>query len=241
MDIFESWLINTPICKHGFSTELAPENTEGAYLEAIKNNYAIMISVQILKDDAIVCFGDKTLARLTKQSGYITNLNLEEVKQIKLLNSTSSILTLEEAFKIINGKVPVLVNIIGFEISKKIETNLLKILKEYNGEFAIMSRNPDTLIWFKDNAPSVIRGINSGFYKVKTLGSYKARKLKKLKYNKFCEPDFICYAGENLPNRFVKKYKTLPIIAYNVKNEAEYLKCVGNSDNVVFDGFVPTI
>lgn len=240
MDLFESWLVTTPICKHGLTSDNAPEYSKTAITNAIKNNYAILVSVQSLKDENIVFFGDKTLARLTKQNGYISTLTLDEVKAFSLTNN-EKILTLEETLKLVNGKAPILFNIIGFELSKKFESNLLKALKEYPGEYAIMSNNPDTLIWFKDNAPEIIRGVKSGSYKAKKIGSFKTRKLKKLKFNKLFEPDFICYECKNLPNRFVNKNITLPIIAYNVKSEEEYLKLVGHSDNIVFNGFVPTI
>ena len=54
-------------------------------------------------------------------------------------------------------------------------------------------------------------------------------------------PDFIAYEANSLPNRFVKKYKQLPLIAWTVKSQEEYLKVVKYCDNVIFENFEPKI
>ena len=59
--------------------------------------------------------------------------------------------------------------------------------------------------------------------------------------NKKCEPMFISYDYRNLPNRFVKKYKHLPLIAWTIRNQQDYEKIVGNCDNIIFENFIPKI
>ena len=241
MDIFESWLVNKTITRFGFVTETEPENSVGAYENAIKINAPIMICVQSLDDENLVCFSYKNVSKLTDGTGYVQTLSLDEVKKLKIKNTKYNVLSFEDALKTIAGKVPVLVNIYNDGSVGKIESNIYKVLKEYSGEYAIVSTNPYTVEWFKNNAPDVVRGIKSGKFTDKYYGSIKTKKLTKLKFNKIAEPDFIVYNACDLPSKAVNKHNVLPIIAYDIANEHDYLNVVKYCDNVISNGFTPEI
>ena len=53
--------------------------------------------------------------------------------------------------------------------------------------------------------------------------------------------DFIMYEAKTLPNRFVRKFKKLPLLAWTVRSQEEYLNVVKYCDNVIFEGFEPKI
>ncbi len=241
MDIFDSWLVNNSITRFGLVTETEPEHTTGAYDNAIKIKAPIMICVQSLDDENIICFSYKNIAKLTDGTGYVQTLNLSDVKDLKIKNTKYTISTLEETLNYINGQVPILVHILNDGNVGKTEANIYKALKNYKGEYAVSSTNPYVLVWFKDNAPDVWRGIKSCKFTDKYFGSIKAKKLTKLKFNKICEPDFIIYNASDLPNKYVKKYNLLPILAYDVTNEHDYLNIVKHCDNVISDAFIPEI
>jgi len=241
MDIFESWLVNNYICKNGLTSESMPENTIGAFEEAVKNKYATMITVQMISDDTIICFSDMNLARMTKQNGYTVNLTKDDLLKMKIVGTEYCIPTLDEALKEINGKVPVLINILNENAIIKLGPTIMKVLSKYKGEYAVMSNNPLTVQWFRDNAPNVVRGIKSCHFKAKNLGAFRTSKLKKLKYNKICDPQFIVYNAVHLPNRHVKKYKDLPLLAWGVTSLERYLQLAPHCDNIIFNGFTPKI
>lgn len=241
MDIFESWLVNTYICKNGLTSDELPENTIGAYKNAVKNNYAIMMTVQMISDETIICFSDMNLARLTKQNGYTVNLTRADLENMKIDGTDYCIPTLEEALKAINGKVPVLINVLNENGITKLGSALMKVLSNYKGEYAVMSNNPLTVKWFKENAPQVTRGIKSCHFKAKNLGAFRTSKLRKLKYNKICDPNFIAYNAPHLPNRYVRKYKQLPLLAWGVTSAERYMQLAPHCDNIIFDGFIPKI
>lgn len=241
MDIFESWLVNNAITKYGLTSTTEPENTVGAYENAIKIKAPIMLCVQSLDDENLICFSYKNIAKLTNGTGYVQTLALSEIKKLKIKNTIYAILTLLEALNYINGQVPVLINVFNDGSVGKMESNLYKLLKDYKGEYAITSTNPYVLEWFKNNANDVLRGVKSGKFADKYYGSIKSKKLTKLKFNKIAEPDFIIYDFQELPNKYVNKWNLLPIIAYNISNEEDYLKVVKYCDNVICDGFIPEI
>ena len=67
-------------------------------------------------------------------------------------------------------------------------------------------------------------------------------KQKKMHFNKkTSEPHFISYEATTLPNRYVKKYKNLPLIAWTVRSKQEYLNVVKHCDNIIFENFDPEI
>lgn len=242
-----SWLIDSYIARYGFVTEDAPENTLKAYSQAIEKNYPIVIAVQQLDDGELVCFGYKTLSSVSKESGYITKKTLSEIKEITIGETNETIPTLEEALDHIKGQVPVIVDILNDGIVGRFEQKVSDMLESYIDKYklfdsvAIMSLNPYSLEWFLTQAPWFPRILRSGKFKVKMFGSIKAKKLTKLKLYKIALPDYICYNAKDLPCKHIKKVKPVGVLAYNVKNQNEYMDIAKYCDNIVFDGFEPSI
>ena len=62
MDLFNSWLVETPIAHRGLFDKTHPENSLGAFEMAIQNGYAIELDVQLLSDGTVVVFHDEILS-----------------------------------------------------------------------------------------------------------------------------------------------------------------------------------
>ena len=240
MDIFDSWLINNYIADGGLCDETCLENTLPAYKKAMDKNYPILIDVQSLSDGTIICFKDSKLQKHTNKNGYVTNLTNIDIENLKLKDG-NNVPTFQEALDLINGKVPIVVNIVNNTFTTKLESSVVKTLKKYNGEYALCSFNPNTLEYLTTNHPNLIFGIKIEDFENKIEGSYKTKKLKKLKYFKNSQPKFIMYYNSGIPNRHIKKFKNLPIIATDVNNQERYLKLVKYCDNITFYGFEPEI
>ena len=241
MDIFKTWLIEKYIAHRGLHDDKHPENSISAFKNAVENDYAIELDVQQLSDGTVVVFHDETLSRMTGQDGYIQNLTKKELKNYKLAQSEECIPTLEEALKTIAGRVPVLVEIKNSTKVGSLEQKTLEILKKYTGDYAIQSFNPYVLIWFKENAPEILRGQLSSKFKKVPLTFVKKYALKRFKLNKQSEPHFISYRAKDLPSRFIRKYKHLPLIAWTVRSQDQYMNVVKYSDNIIFENFAPKI
>lgn len=241
MDIFKTWLVETPIAHRGLHSKNVPENSLAAFSKAIEKGYAIELDVQQLSDDTIVVFHDETLARMTGNDGYIKYLHKEDLKALSLKGSKEHIPTFEQVLKLVDGKVPLLIEVKNAYKVGKLEQALIDALKNYNGEFAVQSFNPYSLSYFKKHAPNILRGQLAGSFNGEKLGWFKKILLRKMKLNKVSVPHFINYEASTLPNRYVKKFKDLPLLAWVVKSKEEYLKVVKYCDNVVFENFDPEI
>ena len=117
---------------------------------------------------------------------------------------------------------------------------LYDLLKNYSGEYAIQSFNPYVLEWFKLNAPNVLRGQLSSYLKNENLSWFKKFVLKRMLLNrKVSCPDFISYDAKNLPNRFVNRFKKLPLIGWTIRSQSEYMRVVKYCDNIIFENYEP--
>ena len=241
-DIFKSWLVETPIAHRGLHDKVSPENSLSAFSKAIEKGYAIELDVQLLSDDTVVVFHDESLSRMTGNDGYLKFLNKEDLKVLKLAGSKEHIPTFEEVLKLVDGRTPLLIEIKNQFKVGKLEQKVIDMLKNYKGEFAIQSFNPFSLQYFKNHAPNFPRGQLSGYFKGEKLAWIKKFLLKRMSFNKSTsEPNFISYDASTLPNRFVRKFKKLPLLAWTVRSKEEYLKVIKYCDNIIFENFIPEI
>lgn len=235
-----NFLLDNYIVHRGLHNKENPENTLGAFERAVEKGYVIELDVQLLKDGTVVVVHDNKLSRLCGEDRYVSNLTFDEIKNFRVLSSNFSIPSLKEVLELVNGKVPLLIEIKNPLKIGDLEKKTWELLKDYNGEYAVQSFNPYSLAWFKDNAPNVLRGQLSSFFKGENLSLIKKSFLKKLKLNKVSCPNFISYNAENLPNKYVTKCD-LPVLAWTVRSQEQYLNVVKYCDNIIFENFEPKI
>ena len=162
----DNFLVNSTIAHRGvFDNKKVPENSIKAFKTAMNNNYVIEFDVHLTKDKKIVVFHDAELDRMTKKTGPIKELTLNELQKIKLLDTDYTIPSLNEVLELINGKVPILIEIKydvkGFELPRL----LLDRLKTYNGEVAIQSFDPFYVSYFRFHKNEYLRGLLFGSFK----------------------------------------------------------------------------
>ncbi len=147
----KSFLTKRPFAHRGFHSKLLkdcqriPENSLEAFRLAIEKNYSIEMDIRFTKDFKIIVFHDFFLGRLTTKTGYVSSKNLNYIKKATLLND-QAIPTIEEALNLIDGRVPVLLEIKFSEHIKKHLEMFTRVLTEkletYNGPLALMSFSP---------------------------------------------------------------------------------------------------
>ncbi len=239
-EIFNCFLTNKMFAHRGLWDKDSPENSLSAFKKAVENGFGIELDVNPIEDGTPVVFHDSKLSRMTGEDGYIQNLNIEELEKIKLLKSNEKIPTLKEVLKLVNGKVPLLIEIKSQQKVGELEKKVFELLKNYKGEYAIQSFNPFSLQWFYENAPKIWRGQLSSYFKGEKLGIFKKAVLKRLKVKKISHFDFVSYDIKNIPNRFTKKL-SVPLLTWTVQNQEQYIKALQHTDNVIFDSFIPKI
>lgn len=239
MELIQSRLFTTPIAHRGLHDDVIPENSLLAYQAAIDKTYPIELDVRLIDDGTIIVFHDDTLGRMTDHDGYAAGLRANDLPQFRLKKTEQTIPTLEQVLTLVNGRVPLLIEIKPTPKIGDLESKTIELLKGYTGEFAVQSFDPYSLEYFKKHAPDIIRGqLSAVFAKQSGLSLKKRIALSRLKVTKISDPHFIAFNACNLPNKQVEK-KGLPTLAWTVRSNAEYEKVKNFCDNIIFEGFSP--
>lgn len=211
-----------------------PENSIKAFKEAIKNNYIIELDIHLLKDNNIVVFHDDLLSRTTGINKKIKDTTYEEIKNIKLQNTNNYIPLFKDVLKLINGKVPIIIEFKYDVKCGKLEKEAMKILKNYKGKYVVKSFNPFSVIWFKKNYPDVMRGQLSYDFKGKKMNVISKFICKKMLLNIISKPDFISYGVNSLPNKKIEKYrKNKLVLGWTIKTKKDLEKAKKYCDNYI--------
>lgn len=236
-----SWLTKMYIAHRGFHNSEFPENSVGSFESAIQEGFAIELDLQVTKDNKVVVFHDEHLERMTGVNKNIRECTYNEIKPLRLLKTEEPIPLFSDVLELVNGKVPLMVELKNKRKVGNFEKSCYTLLENYQGEFVIQSFNPYSVGWFVHNAPSVGRGQLSGSFKGESLSFYKRLILSNLLLNNVSKPHFINYEIDymhKLPNRY-KNQKQIPILGWTARSEEKYRAALKICDNVVFEGFNP--
>lgn len=249
-DLTNHWLFKKPIAHRGLWGEKVPENSLAAFKRAMEKGYPIEIDIHILADNTLVIFHDDTLIRVTGVEGEVKDLKKEDLKDIYLSGTKEHIPTLDEVLDLVDGNIPIVIEIKNTGKIGVLEKLLLDRLKSYKGEYVIISFNPYSLEYFYKNAPEVLRGQLSGYFRLEDctddptalnkMSRLSKFALKRMMLNKrVSHPDFIDYEAKYIPNKYAKKFSHLPLVCWTVTNQEDFDRLSKICDNITFEGFIP--
>ena len=206
------------------------ENSLSAFKRAMDNNYIIELDVHLTKDNRIIVFHDDDLSRMTGRSGNIVDFTLDELKRFRLHGSDERIPTLEEVLDLVNGKVPIIIEIKYDRRPGELEPFLAKILDNYKGKFAVKSFNPMIVRWFKKNRPDYIRGILIAY----TYNNIVEKIASRLLFIPLCKPDFISCDFKFYDYKWLKRLREkYVVIAWTIKSRYVYCEIKNYFDNFI--------
>lgn len=215
------FLKSSLIAHRGVHNSNISENTLPAFVKSIDKNYIIELDIHILTDNTIVIYHDHNLKKLTGVNKVIETLSYPQLSKIKV-NKKYTIPTLKQFLHILEGKVPILIEIKDMNNNSKFEEELVKILDNYKGKFAIQSMNPFVIDWFYKNRKDYVIGLI-----IFNELNYNIVK----KYTK--KIDFISVYKKQLP--FKTKLLTL---GWTIRKESEYKKYIKLCDNLICENIL---
>lgn len=221
------------------------ENSLSAFRAAVEAGYGIELDVRLSSDGELVVFHDDTLDRVTKETGPVDEKTAEELSKIKLCETEDTVPTFSEVLRLVDGRVPLLVELKERAGEYGVTRKAMELLREYKGEYIVESFNPLALSLLKKEMPEVLRGfLSSDFTKnEKYKGQIKYFFLENLLFNLLCRPDFISYNHEAHKNRSLRFIRTVfkpATICWTVTSrEDEDLAYKHGFDGVIFEGYIP--
>ena len=219
------FLTAQPIAHRGLHNDKVPENSLAAFRAAIKKGYAIELDVHATADGGVVVFHDDDLRRMTNKRTKVKKTETAKLTATTLRDTKEKIPTFEEVLKLVDGKVPLLVEL---KSDGAFDDNFLfvtaNLLKNYEGKFAIQSFDPRIVAYFCKHYPKMLRGqLVSDFKRDKSLGWLKRLIISHMWYNKISQPDFVSYDIRALPCRRATKIRQqVPVLGWTIRSEAEF-------------------
>ncbi len=215
------------------------ENSLEAFKKAVNKNYIIELDVHFLKDGEVVVFHDDNIERMTGINKNLKDCTYDEIRNIKLLNKNTYIPKFSDVLKLVDGKVPILIELKNDNKVGLLESSLVQILKKYNGKYAVQSFNPLSIMWFKNNYPNIIRGQLVCKFKNKKMDNIKKFILKTMFFNIITNPDFISHSVDDLSYKEVNKIKKNKfILGWTVRNKERYDELIKYYDNLICEKFI---
>jgi len=222
----------------------APENSLKAFKLAIEGGYGIELDVQLTKDLVPVILHDYKLSRACHVDKKVEDLTYEEIKQYPLFKTKEKIPTFQEALAIIDGKVPLIIELKIPHNPDKLCEIVSLLLKDYKGVYCIESFNPYGLIWYKKHFPKVVRGqLATDFVKEDIEGDkFQFFLLKNLLLNFMTKPDFIAYQHvyrKVLSFTICRKLFRVRAVAWTIQSPIELNDNKKYFELFIFDSFIP--
>lgn len=222
----------------------SPENTLSAFKKAVAAGYGIELDVQLTKDEVPVVVHDYDLRRICGVDKKVNECTYEEIKQLPIYRSEETIPTLNEALRLVGGKVPLVIEIKVEHKFRKTCERVAHILDYYHGAYCIESFSPLAVGWFKYHRPDVLRGQLATNHTREGLNTPWILKaiLTNCLLNGFCKPDFIAYNcrfTKTLPVTVLRKLYKCKMAAWTIKSQQELEKHRKYFDMFIFDGFLP--
>lgn len=172
----------------------APENSMAAFQKAVDAGYGIELDVQLSKDKVPVVFHDFTLKRICGVEGKVEDYTYEELQKFPLAKSDQRIPKFSEVLKLVDGKVPLIVELKIEGLNTEVCPLADELLRAYQGVYCMESFNPLGVKWYRDHRPEVFRGqLAEQFLKHKEFNSPLYFVLQNLMFNFLTKPDFIAY------------------------------------------------
>lgn len=220
----------------------APENTLAAFRRAVKAGYGIELDIQLTKDGQVVVTHDFHLKRNCKVEGDVDSFTYEEISKFPVFYSNETIPLFSDVLKLVDGKVPLIVEL-KYKSGSKICEKADEILKDYKGEYCIESFHPQVLMWYKKHRPDVRRGqLSMNFQKTEGLYQPHYYIMRLLLTDFVTKPDFVAYDCRS-PKSFAlwisRNISKRSAYAWTVKSQKQLESIKDRFDYYIFEGFRP--
>ena len=221
----------------------APENSMEAFRRAVQAGYGMELDVHVTKDGIPVIFHDFKLERICGEAGEVEDYTYKELQQFTLCNSKERIPKLEDLLSMVQGRVPLIIEIKSEKVDVSECAVIDRMLRGYDGAYCIESFNPLVLWWFRLHHNEVVRGQLSSNFRLE--GEYHNIRyffLTHLLLNFLTKPDFVAYNHkfrEEPGRRICRKIYRNPAVAWTVRSRQELNDLKDEFDVFIFEGFRP--
>lgn len=219
-----------------------PENSLTAFEKACEAGCGIELDVQLSRDGTVMVFHDYTLARMTGREGKLKELDAAELQSLSLNGTTETIPTFAEVLALVDGRVPLLVELKGENLDTSLCEKVASHLAAYKGPYCLESFNPLLIGKMGKYLPEAYRGL---------LYTNVCRDKKKytplnliitaMLLNGVAKPHFIAcnYEDRNaLPVRLTTQLYSAPRFVWTVRDTEEFARAHELGEHAIFENLI---
>ena len=243
----EAWelLFHPPVAHRGlWSPDGPPENSLAAFQAACAAGYGIELDVQLSADGEAMVFHDDDLERMTGVAGKLCDRTAADIGELRLTGSDERIPTLSETLALVGRRAMVHVELkTPYGHVGPLEQRTHEIIIDHAGPVCVIGFNPYSHAWFAERFPGVLRGLDSYSYKrAPHMSDDQRRSFANLEHVAIAKPHFLALGLDMLPSKRAMNFRIegLPIVAWTVREPAQWEAIKDECDNLIFEGFVPT-
>lgn len=236
---------NVKYAHRGLHDENKAENSMSAFAAAKEKGFGIELDVRLSKDGELVVFHDETLTRVVGIEGKVIDYTADELAKMSLLGTADGVPTLRQVLDLIDGAVPLLIEIKMGNGESGIAEKFIEVIEGYKGDYIVESFNPIALKIVRRERPDILRGILSAEYMKdpKYGGKFIYRLGQHLALNFLMRPDFIAYDKKGYTVfglRFIRRVFGTPLITWTIKSQEEENEAISHGfDTVIFENYIP--
>lgn len=221
----------------------APENSMAAFRKAVEAGFGMELDVHVTRDGVPVIFHDFKLDRICGAEGKIEEYTYEELQRFTLCDSEEKIPRFEDLLAMVQGQVPLIVEIKSESADMSACEQIDRLLRTYEGSYCIESFNPLVLWWFRRHHNEVVRGqLSSDFRRDGGYTHVMYFIMTHLLLNFLTKPDFIAYNHKFYKEpgrRLCQKLFRRPAAAWTIRSQHELEAVRNDFDVFIFDSFCP--
>ena len=237
-------LLSCDYAHRGLWTSRIPENSMSAFEYAARRGVGIELDVQPTRDGRIVVFHDDDLFRMCGVKKRVRDLTLRELRTLRLKDTGEVIPTLAEVLRLVNGRVPLLIEIKGDLPDERFCRRIVELLDSYKGPFCIEAFSPMVLRWFRKYRPSFARGqLVGGLLPEGRKWRYALSfLLSNMLLNFISRPDFVAVSGKkkrNLSLLVCARIFNVPVFIWTVRAPRERAAFRRIGYFTIFENFLP--
>ena len=227
------------------------ENSLSAFAAAIESGFAMECDVQLSADGKPMVFHDDSLERLTGREGELSALTAEEIGSLPLLDSAAGECPprFETVLEAVAGRQLLVVEL-KHQRSENTQKGLAQAvataLSGYRGPVVVESFNPNLLRFVRDAG---YRG-HLGIILMRNIGGFGGPKgffqeavLRHMLHLPMTRFSFMSCNRTDLDLPMVRLLRAfgLPVTAWTVRSRTDADEALAHADQIVFEGYVPTI
>ena len=223
----------------GLHSESIPENSLAAFEAACQAGYGIELDIQLSADGEVMVFHDYTLVRMTGKEGKVFDFTAAELQKLALNGTDQTIPALSDVLTLVNGRVPILVELKGEDLNASLCPKAAALLKAYRGTYCIESFNPLLLRAMRKELPDAYYGqLYTNVCKDKKKVTPLNILLTLMAFNFLAKPDFIAYNTlyrDSVPVKLTTKLYTAQRFVWTVRDKNTLKVAHENGEYPIFE------